>query len=194
MGGAAVYLVKDEERLARDPLRVATVLAATARTIAERESLAQWDLVICGEASADEYNQQVGPRLSAALNLPAITYATGLTLLNGVLRAERAIEDRSETLELNVPALVTVGTEINTARMPTVLQIMGAGRKPIVELTLSELTGLDIEQLRAFPAAEVLDVFSPPSARKQVTIKGESADEIVAELLRRLGADGEVTL
>jgi hypothetical protein len=39
-----------------------------------------------------------------------------------------------------------------------------------------------------------LDVFSPPSARKQVTIKGESADEIVAELLRRLGADGEVTL
>ena len=75
-----------------------------------------------------------------------------------------------------------------------VLQIMGAGRKPMVELTLVELTGLDIEQLKAFPAVEALDVFSPRSERKQVTINGESADEIVAELLRRLRADGEVAL
>jgi electron transfer flavoprotein beta subunit len=194
MGVAAVYLIKDDERLARDPLRVATVLAAAARTIAARETLSQWDLVICGEASADEYNQQVGPRLAAALNLPAVTYATGLTLQDGVLRAERAVEDRSETVEVSIPAIATVGTEINTARMPTVLQVMGAGRKPMVELTLAELAGLDIEQLKAFPAVEVLDVFSPPSARKQVVIKGESADEIVMDLLRRLGADGEVTL
>lgn len=194
MGVAAVYLIKDDERLARDPLRVATVLAAAARTIAARETLSQWDLVICGEASADEYNQQVGPRLATALNLPAVTYATGLTLQDGVLRAERAVEDRSETVEVSIPAIATVGTEINTARMPTVLQVMGAGRKPMVELTLAELTGLDIEQLKAFPAVEVLDVFSPPSARKQVVIKGESADEIVMDLLRRLGADGEVTL
>ena len=194
MGVAAVYLVKDDERLARDPLRVATVLAAAARTIAARETLSQWDLVICGEASADEYNQQVGPRLAAALSLPAVTYATGLTLQDGVLRAERAIEDRSETVEVSIPAIATVGTEINTARMPTVLQVMGAGRKPMVELALAELTGLDIEQLKAFPSVEVLDVFSPPSARKQVVIKGESADEIVMDLLHRLGADGEVTL
>jgi electron transfer flavoprotein beta subunit len=194
MGVAAVYLVKDDEQLARDPLRVATVLAAAARTIAARETLSQWDLVICGEASADEYNQQVGPRLAAALSLPVVTYATGLTLQDGVLRAERAIEDRSETVEVSIPAIATVGTEINTARMPTVLQVMGAGRKPMVELALAELTGLDIEQLKAFPSVEVLDVFSPPSARKQVVIKGESADEIVMDLLRRLGADGEVTL
>jgi electron transfer flavoprotein beta subunit len=193
MGVAAVYLVKDPERVARDPLRVATVLAAAARTIAARESIQQWDLVICGEASADEYNQQVGPRLAAALNLPAVTYATALRLANGVLRAERAVEERAETLELDLPALVTVGTEINTARMPTVLQIMGAGRKPLVELTVAELAGLETERLKALPAIEVLDVFAPPSARKRIEIKGESAQEVVAELLRRLGADGEVT-
>jgi electron transfer flavoprotein beta subunit len=126
--------------------------------------------------------------------LPVITYATSLSLTDGVLRVERAIEDRSETLELAVPAVVTVGTEINVARMPTVLQIMGAGRKPIVELALTELAGVDIERLKTFASVQDLDVFSPPSARKQVQIKGESADEIVTELLRRLGADGEVSL
>lgn len=193
MGLAAVYLVRDEKRLAHDPLRIATVLAAAAHEVAAREGLERWDLVICGEASADEFNQQVGPRLAAALDLPAITYATTLAVNDGVLRAERGVEDRSETLEVRLPALVTVGTEINTARMPTVLQIMGAGRKPTIEMALSDLAKLDMEQLKAFPAIEVLDVFSPPSARKQVTIKGESADEMVGELLRRLGADGEVT-
>jgi electron transfer flavoprotein beta subunit len=193
MGVAAVYLVRDEKRLAHDPLRIATVLAAAAHAVAAREGLEQWDLVICGEASADEFNQQVGPRLAAALDLPAITYATALAVNDGVLRAERGVEDRSETLEVTLPALVTVGTEINTARMPTVLQIMGAGRKPTIELTLTDLADLDMEQLKALPAIEVLDVFSPPSARKQVAINGESADEVVGELLRRLGADGEVT-
>jgi electron transfer flavoprotein beta subunit len=193
MGVAAVYLVRDENRLAHDPLRIATVLAAGAHAVAAREGLERWDLVICGEASADEFNQQVGPRLAAALDLPAITYATTLALNDGVLRAERGVEDRSETLEVSLPALVTVGTEINTARMPTVLQIMGAGRKPTIEMALSDLATLDMEQMKALPAIEVLDVFSPPSARKQVTIKGESADEMVGELLRRLGADGEVT-
>jgi electron transfer flavoprotein beta subunit len=194
MGVAAVYLVKDEGRLVGDPLRVATVLAALARTIVTRETLAQWDLVICGEASADEYNQQVGPRLATALNLPVVTYATQLSLHDGVLSAQRAIEDRSETLEVTTPVIVTVGTEINTARLPTVLQIMGAGRKPIVELALAELDGLDIERLKALPQLEVLEVFSPPSARKQLVIKGESTLETVAELLRRLGADGEISL
>lgn len=194
MGVAAVYLVKDEERLARDPLRVATVLAATARTVASRETLPQWDLVICGEASADEYNQQVGPRLASALDLPLVTYATQLSLHEDVLRAQRGIEDRSETVEVNLPVIATVGTEINTARLPTVLQIMGAGRKPIIELTLAELDGLDIERLKAFPQLEVLEVFSPPSARKQLVIKGESALDTVTELLRRLGADGEISL
>ncbi|MBS0445719.1 MAG: electron transfer flavoprotein subunit beta/FixA family protein [Proteobacteria bacterium] len=193
MGMAAVYVVSDPQRLARDPLRVATVLAAAARAAAAREGIAQWDLVISGEASADEFNQQVGPRLAAALDLPLVTYATALALDGGVLRAERGVEDRSETLEVGLPALATVGTEINTARMPTVLQIMGAGRKPVVELALDELPGLDAGRLKALPEIELLEVFSPPSARKKTVIKGESADEVVGELLRRLGADGEVT-
>jgi electron transfer flavoprotein alpha/beta subunit len=77
--------------------------------------------------------------------------------------------------------------------MPTVLQIMGAGRKPLVELALAELAGIDVAQLKALPGIEVLDVFSPPSARKRITIKGDSAGEIAADLLRRLGIDGEVT-
>ena len=193
MGVSAVFLVRDDEGIASDAFRVATILAAAARTIAAREKFPHWDLLICGEASVDEYNEQVGLRLAAALDLPVVSYATKLTVQNGVLHADRAVEDRSESVEVGLPALATVGMEINSARMPTILQIMGAGRKPVIELAPAELD-LDTEQLKTRPSVEVLDVFSPPSTRKQVVIKGDSSDEIVMELLRRLSADGEVKL
>jgi electron transfer flavoprotein beta subunit len=191
MGLNKVYLIRDEEEIAGDALRIATVLAAAVRVIAARENVPQWDVLICGEASADEYNEQVGPRLAVALDLPVVTYATRLTLNGRVLLADRAVEDRSESVRVNLPSVVTVGMEINSARMPTVLQIMGAGRKPIVELALAELA-FDIEKLKALPSVKVLDVFLPPSTRQQLVIKGDSPQEIVVELLRRLSASGEV--
>ena len=191
MGVNKVYLIRDEERIAGDALRIATVLAAAARVIAARESVPQWDLLICGEASADEYNEQVGPRLAVALDLPVVTYATRLTLNGRMLLADRAVEDRSESVEVNLPAVVTVGMEINSARMPTVLQIMGAGRKPIVELTVADLV-LDVDKLKASPTVEVLNVFLPPSTRQRFVIKEDSPEEVVTQLLRRLGTSGEV--
>lgn len=191
MGVNKVYLIRDEERIAGDALRIATVLAAAARVIAARESVPQWDLLICGEASADEYNEQVGPRLAVALDLPVVTYATRLTLNGRMLLADRAVEDRSESVEVNLPAVVTVGMEINSARMPTVLQIMGAGRKPIVELTVADLV-LDVDKLKASPTVEVLNVFLPPSTRKRFVIEEDSPEEVVTQLLRRLGTSGEV--
>lgn len=192
MGVDTLYLVNDPDRAASDALRVATVLAVAAQVIAESEAIPRWDLLLCGEASVDEINAQVAPRLAAALGLPAVTYATRLEVRDGRLRAERGLEDRAETVEADLPAVATVGMEINDPRMPTVLQIMGAGRKPIKELALRDLAGLDLDALDRRPRLRMLDVFAPPSTRKNVVIDGDSADEIARELLRRLGADGEV--
>jgi electron transfer flavoprotein beta subunit len=192
MGLEALYLVKDETALAADPYRLAAALAAAARTIQDAEKIPSWDLLICGEASADEYNAQVGPRLAVALDLPAITYATRLEVQQGRLVANRAVEDRSETLETSLPALVTVGTEINQARLPTVLQVMGAGRKPIRDIPIAELPGFDAHALMQRPSLRTIDVSAPPSARKRVVIEGKDVAEMIAQLLSRLRADGEV--
>jgi electron transfer flavoprotein alpha/beta subunit len=87
---------------------------------------------------------------------------------------------------------VTVGTEINQARMPTVLQVMGAGRKPIREIPIGQLPGFDPDALRRRPSLRTVGISAPPSARKRVVIEGENAAEMVAQLLSRLAADGEV--
>lgn len=192
MGVHAAYLVIDSQRVVDDPLRTALALAAAARDVGAREKVAHWDLIVCGEASTDEYNEQVGPRLAAALELPCVSYATRLEIEHGTLRANRALGDRAESVETTLPAVATVGMEINTARMPTVLQIMAAGRKPLVEIPLEQVQGLDIAQMRAAPGVETLELFSPPSVRKHVVVKGDSTEMIAAELLRVLEADGAV--
>lgn len=194
MGVDALHLLQDPEHVASDSLRVASVLAAASRTIAAAEEIGQWDLVLCGEASVDGLNAQTGPRLAEALGWPTVTYATAVDVANGRLVAERGLEDRAETVEVDLPAVVTVGMEINQARMPTVLQIMGAGRKPVRELALAELDGLDVQALARRPALRTLDVTAPPSARRGIAIEGEDAAAKSTELVRRLAADGEVTL
>ena len=192
MGLDSVYLVKDEAGLAADAFRIASVLAAAAGTVAERESVDGWDVVLCGEASVDDYNGQVGPRLGTALDLPIITYATRLDLSGNRLTADRAVEERSETVETDLPALITVGMEINDPRRPTVLQIMGAGGKPTVELDISDLNSFDGSVFSAEASIRDIEIAAPPSTRKQQVVEGDSPDEIVEELLNQLGAAGEV--
>lgn len=192
MGLEALYLVRDEERLCLDPFPTATVLAAAARAAADREGISGWDVLIGGEASADQYNAQVGPRLAVALGIPSVTYASSLALRDGALVAQRVLEHRAEEVEARLPVLVTVGMEINQPRIPTVLQVMGAGRKPVHELALRELPGLDPDALRASLAVEILSIQAPPSTRKRITIDGDTPGEKARALLERLVADGEV--
>jgi electron transfer flavoprotein beta subunit len=193
MGMDALHLLLDPESVATDSLRVASVLAAAAPAIAAAEGIGGWDLVLCGEASVDDLDGQVGPRLAQALDWPVVTYATRVEVQGGRLVAERALEDRAETVEVDLPAVVTVGMEVNQARMPTVLQIMGAGRKPLREVPLASLEGLDLAALARRPTLRTLDVTAPPSARRGIVVTGDDAAAKAAELLRQLTVDGEVT-
>jgi electron transfer flavoprotein beta subunit len=192
MGLDALYLINDDLHVAADPWRVATLLAAAAHTIREAERVPEWRLVLCGEASADQYNAQLGPRLAVALGLPAVTYAARLEVEGAKLVADRSLESRSETVECDLPALATVGMEINQPRVPTVLQVMGAGRKPIRELAASALIGADADRLSQRPRLNTVDVSAPPTARKRIVIEGKTPAEVAAQLIARLGADGEL--
>jgi len=194
MGMDALYLIRDESGICTDPLRVSVVLAAAASSIAVAEDKGPWSLVLCGESSVDEINGQVGTRLSVLLGFPCVTYATRVVVEGERGIVERAVADRSEMVETSLPMVVTVGMEINDPRMPTVLQIMGAGRKPIKELTLGELEGVDHRALEASPALHTLDVISPPNTRKRIALEGEATADLVDELLKRLAADGEVNV
>ena len=119
----------------------------TATILAEIIHKMKYDLILCGEASIDEFSFQIGPRLAQALGIPVLTYARKIEPKDNEVVVERNLENRYEIAKARLPALVTVTKEINEPRIPTLLQILGASKKKITEISL-EKQEAGIETLR----------------------------------------------
>ncbi len=144
-----------------------------------------FDLILLGEGSTDNYSGQVGPRLAEILDLPQVTFAKSLQIEGQTLRAVRSLEDCLEEVEVDLPALVTVVSEINEPRIPAVTQILKAGRKPKKVLRPEDL-GIRIGELGF--QVETISNLAPLQNRKGILFK-EGAKDIPA-LVRALEEEG----
>ena len=132
----------------------------------------------------------VGPSLSEYLDLPLISYASKITLSGNKITVERSLDEGIETLECELPALVCISREINQPRFPTLIQIMGAGKKEMIEWNAQAL-GIDASAVgKAASKIEVKTLSIPQSARKKVIFEGKPEDTArqLAEALIREGA------
>ncbi len=164
-----------------DALVIATVLAAAIRRSGP------YDLVLCGEGSSDLFYQQIPARLAALLGLPCVTFAQNLKLEGGVLTATRKLGDCTELVSVNGPAVVSVLSEINKPRIPSLKQVLGAAKKPSEEIPLSSL-GLGDDALR--PRAVRTSAKGFLMNRKNVIFKEPDAAANVAKLVASLTAEG----
>lgn len=94
---------------------------------------------MCGEGSADLYAQQVGAQLGELLNLPTVNAVSRLTVEGNKLIAERTLEEVVEVLEIQLPAVVAVTTDMNQPRLPGMKEILAAGKKPVTEWQLTDI-------------------------------------------------------
>ena len=105
---------------------------ATAAALAELLSkVGAWDVVLCGDGSADNYAQQVDVQLAARLGVPVVNGATRIAAKGGALEVERTLEDVVETVEVPLPAVVSVAPDIAEPRIPGMKDILAAGKKPM---------------------------------------------------------------
>jgi electron transfer flavoprotein beta subunit len=151
-----------------DHLGIASILAGSIQKL-------KYDLILCGEASIDEYSFQTGPRLAQALGIPVLTYARKIELKDGQIIVERELENRYEVSRTELPALVTVTKEINQPRIPTLLQILGASKKPITE----------INPIKPEMGLEILSIQAVEMKRKEVLVK--DIDELARVILSEKG-------
>ena len=184
MGADRAALVVDSALAGADAAGTARVLAAAI------QKLGGADLILLGEGSDDEYTGQIPSRLAALLNLPQITFVRSLELEGGgLVRAARDLEHELEIVECELPALVSVTSELNTPRLPPLSAILRAGRKPMQAWSLHDL-GLSAD-LVSGPAAqiEVLSNLAPAQARKNVMLEGD-VDQQVSDLVAALEREG----
>jgi electron transfer flavoprotein beta subunit len=178
----ALAMGADSATLIIDPALDGNGPAATAQVLARAiQKIGRYDLLLLGEASADNYTGQVGPRLAELLGLPQVTFAIGVEPVGGALQVTRSLEDSLEIVEAPLPALVTVLSEINEPRIPALTQILRAGRKPVTEWQAADL-GLSGAPA---PLTQVVRNVAPMSTRKGQTFTGDDAvDQLVDALMR----------
>lgn len=173
-GADEAYLVMDDKLTDLESSVSAALLAAVIRKIDDV------DLVILGEGSGDNYSGQVGSRVGEILSLPQVGYVSKIELKGSLARVTRSLEDREEVLEVQMPLLVSVLGDINEPRIPSVTQILKAGRKP---KEIIELDDLDLD-LSGCQKITTLSNLAPENDRKRITV------ENVTDLVSVLQAEG----
>ncbi len=150
------------------------VAARALLKLAERE---QPLLVILGKQAIDDDNSQTGPMLAALWGRPQATFASKVELADGSARVTREVDAGLETLDVDLPAVVTTDLRLNEPRYVKLPEIMKAKKKPLETLSLDSL-GIDTRQ-RLKPVR-----FEPPPQR-QKGVRVKDAAELVAALKKK---------
>jgi electron transfer flavoprotein beta subunit len=138
-----------------------------ARALLEIVNREKPGLVILGKQAIDDDNSQTGQMLAALWNRPQATFASKLELNGDVARVTREVDVGLETIEVDLPAVVTTDLRLNEPRYVKLPDIMKAKKKPLDEIAIGEL-GIEASS----PLAETL--FEPPSERQ----KGIMVDDV----------------
>ena len=165
--------------LAMDAFRTAELLAAAAT------KAGPFDAILCSEGSSDTYSGSVPPMLGELLGVPFLGYARKIEVEGNTARVERSLEDSVEVVEVPLPFVASVVSEINEPRYPTLIQIMQASKKPIEEVMQETIPS------RAIGRVTLVSMSAQPTSRKHVMIDG-SPDEAAAKLLEALKKEGVI--
>ena len=180
MGCDRACLLSDAAFAGADSLATARCLAAAIRRLGDV------DLVFCGSYSLDGSTSQVGPQIAELLDIPDLTHVTALSLDGGTLHARCATEGGETVYECDLPALVTFDKEVNVPRLPSMTGIMRAASTGVTCWTAADL-GLSPDEvgLGGSPT-QMLNIFTPPAARKGEMLEG-SPSQMAAALVAKLG-------
>ena len=156
-----------------EPLAVAKIL----QKIVDKEKP---DLIFMGKQAIDDDCNQTGQMLSALLNWPQATFASKIDIKDKKLEIIREIDEGLETIEVNVPAVVTCDLRLNEPRYASLPNIMKAKKKPIDQMTAADL-GID-----ATPRVQQIKVEEPPKRKAGIKVSS------VAELVQKLKNEAKV--
>ena len=156
-----------------EPLAVAKIL----QKIVDKEKP---DLVFMGKQAIDDDCNQTGQMLAALLNWPQATFVSKIEIKDKFLEVVREVDEGLETIEVNIPAVVTCDLRLNEPRYASLPNIMKAKKKPIEQLNASDL-GVDIK-----PRIQQIKVEEPPKRKSGIKVAN------VAELVQKLKNEAKV--
>lgn len=173
MGADRAVLVESENEV--QPLGVAKLLKA----LVEKE---QPQLVLLGKQAVDDDAGQVGQMLAALLDYPQGTFASAIDISGNEATVTREVDGGTETLALQLPAVITADLRLNAPRFVKLPNLMMAKKKTIETLAAALLSD-DIA-----PRLRLLNVAEPPTRKAGIKVNS------VTELLEKLRTEEGITL
>ena len=155
-----------------DAIATSLVLAEAIRKIGAETAV---DLVVTGMASTDGTMGVVPTMLAERLGLPAVTFASELTVEGTTATIRRDGDASTQTITATLPALVSVTDQINEPRYPSFKGIMAAKKKPVEKWSLADL-GIDASQVGIDAAWTKVEAFAARPPRSQGEIVPDEGD------------------
>ena len=128
----------------------------------------------------------MGAIIADHLKMPSLTQVIKMDVQDGKLRCERQAEYGYDTVEIDFPAVISVGDAINEPRYPSLKAIMGAKKKPLDTKSISDAS-IEADRVgEAGSRTQVLGINPPPAKQAGEIIEDEDTDETVEKIVNWL--------
>lgn len=183
----AISLGADEAILLSDRAFAGSDTWATSYVLSKAIArIADYDVVLCGRQTLDGDTGQVGPGLSEMLGIPFVAYVSRVEEIGeGHMRVQRMVEEGYETIEMGLPAVITVVKEINVPRVPSLRGTMKSKTAEIPVWSAADIGAEDEKAGLAGSPTRVVRVFFPQRERRSEMLEGsieEQVDKLVGLL------------
>lgn len=170
--------IEEQDELLKDPLAIAKLFAQTLRE-------EQFDLIFTGLQSDDTGMGQTGVLLGELLGMPTATLVIETEINDDAIRVKRELESGwFQWIKLPLPSSISIQSGLNTPRYPSLKGIMGAKRKEIRNIAVSDLNATAQNQL-------IKNVFIPQTSKQTEFVEGDS-EQVVERIISILKSDIKV--
>jgi electron transfer flavoprotein beta subunit len=179
----AVALGADRSVHLSDDALAGSDVCATGYALAKVLESESPDLVLLGQQSDDGECYTIGAVVADHLKMPSLTQVIQIDVADGKLRCERQAEYGYDTVEVELPAVISVGDAINEPRYPSLKAIMGAKKKPLDGKATADV-GIDGGMVGESGSKTAVLALNPPPAKEAgEIIEDEDTNETVEKIV-----------
>jgi len=179
----AVSLGADRSIQLTDDALAGSDVCATGYALAKVLEPEAPDLVLLGQQSDDGECYTIGAVVADHLRMPSLTQVIKMDVGEGSLRCERQAEYGYDTVDVALPAVISVGDAINEPRYPSLKAIMGAKKKQLDKKAISD-AGIESDRVGAEGSRTAVEAINPPPPKQAgEIIEDEDTNETVEKIV-----------
>jgi electron transfer flavoprotein beta subunit len=180
MGATKAALIKADDPDYLPALTVAKLIASYAG------KTGPYDVVLLGSGAGDTHSSVVGPMVASMLNVPLLANADRINVEDNNVTIISTLEDGQYKFTSKIPVVVTVTSEANEPRIPTIRDILRSKKKPIDEVSPEDL-GVELNKI------DLVEIKKYEVPRKRVKIDAtDNVEEAVEQLIKALEQEGVI--